>query len=516
MKIRKATTLDLESILDIYAGAREFMRQTGNGNQWKNIYPTREIIEDDIKRENLYAVCEDEIIHAVFAFIPGVDPTYNEINGKWLNDKPYAAMHRVASAGKKKGMLHECVKYALQHTYNIKIDTHHDNKVMQHQLEKEGFVRCGIIKLANGEPRIAYQKETKTMKIEEIDKNFKPTSACGRDDIVFIDCMKKPIKIFGLLMPTEEEGFFRRVPKDIADGTNEGVALLSKHTAGGRVKFKTNSPFIAIQAKLHEIGKMPHFATTGSAGFDLYKNEGGEDIYRGTFFPPYNLEDGFEFLLDVGATERDYTINFPLYSGVKELKIGLKAGSSLSEAAGYEITDPIVYYGSSITQGGCASRPGNAYQAIISRKLNCDHINLGFSGSARGEDIMGDYIAGLKMSAFVLDYDHNAPTATHLEETHEKFFKQIREKNPELPVIMMSRPQIYLSEDEKRRRDIVKKTYENAMAKGDKNVYFVDGSEIMKIFGGDSGTVDYCHPNDLGFMCMAEALLPHLKRIFNK
>jgi len=108
MKIRKATTSDLETVLDIYAGAREFMRQTGNGNQWKNIYPTREIIEDDIKRENLYAVCEDEIIHAVFAFIPGVDPTYNEIDGKWLNDKPYAAMHRVASAGKKKGMLHEC------------------------------------------------------------------------------------------------------------------------------------------------------------------------------------------------------------------------------------------------------------------------------------------------------------------------------------------------------------------------------------------------------------------------
>lgn len=158
MITKKVTMAELDTVLSIYAGAREFMRQTGNANQWKNVYPTREIVESDIEKGNLYAVCENNEIHAVFAFIPGVDPTYNEIDGAWLNDRPYAAMHRVASAGKKKGMLHECVNYALQQADNIKIDTHHDNKVMQHQLEKEGFVRCGIIKLENGEPRIAYQR----------------------------------------------------------------------------------------------------------------------------------------------------------------------------------------------------------------------------------------------------------------------------------------------------------------------------------------------------------------------
>ena len=115
MTVRKVLYTELEEILKIYAGARDFMRQTGNANQWKNIYPPKETVEDDIKKENLYAVCEDGEIHAVFAFIHGIDPTYNEIDGKWLNDKPYSAMHRVASAGKKKGMLHECVRYALQH-----------------------------------------------------------------------------------------------------------------------------------------------------------------------------------------------------------------------------------------------------------------------------------------------------------------------------------------------------------------------------------------------------------------
>lgn len=158
MIVRPAILNDMSIILDIYATARNFMRNTGNADQWKNIYPPKDLLEKDIENGNLYVVCEDSEIHSVFAFIPGVDPTYNEIDGAWLNDKPYAAIHRVASAGKKKGMLHECVNYALQHSDNIKIDTHHDNKVMQHQLEKEGFVRCGIIKLENGEPRIAYQK----------------------------------------------------------------------------------------------------------------------------------------------------------------------------------------------------------------------------------------------------------------------------------------------------------------------------------------------------------------------
>ena len=158
MTIRKAKVNDLNIILEIYAIARRYMKDTGNANQWKNFYPPKELLENDIQKENLYVVCEDSEIYAVFAFIPGIDPTYNEIDGAWLNDLPYSAIHRVASSGKKKGMLHECVNYALQHCDNIKIDTHHDNKVMQHQLEKEGFVRCGIIKLENGEPRIAYQK----------------------------------------------------------------------------------------------------------------------------------------------------------------------------------------------------------------------------------------------------------------------------------------------------------------------------------------------------------------------
>lgn len=355
------------------------------------------------------------------------------------------------------------------------------------------------------------------MRIEDIDKNFKPTSACGEENVVFVDCLKSPIKLYGVIPPENDRNYFVRLPEDISKNTNEGVAVFNYHTAGGRIKFKTDSNYIVIRAKLNNLGKMPHFALTGSVGFDLYKNKGGEDIFVGSFFPPFDITDGYESLIYVGEnTLTEYTINFPLYTGVVKLEVGLRSDAVLSEASEYQITTPVVYYGSSITQGGCASRPGNSYQGIISRKLNCDHINLGFSGSARGEDIICDYISGLNMSAFVLDYDHNAPTSEHLQLTHEKFFSRIREKNPDLPIIMLSRPKLRLTEDEIRRRDIVKATYENAVAKGDKNVYFIDGSDIFKIFGGDSCTVDDCHPNDLGFMCMAEILIPYLRKVLYK
>ena len=107
------------------------------------------------------------------------------------------------------------------------------------------------------------------------------------------------------------------------------------------------------------------------------------------------------------------------------------------------------------------------------------------------------------MSVYVMDYDHNAPTAEHLEKTHEKMYKCVRAAQPELPIIMVSCPECRLTEDQVKRRAIIRATYDRAIADGDENVYFIDGSTLTWRFGGDSGTVDGCHPNDLGFMCMA-------------
>ncbi len=181
----------------------------------------------------------------------------------------------------------------------------------------------------------------------------------------------------------------------------------------------------------------------------------------------------------------------------------------------YRNEKPVVYYGSSITQGGCACRPGNAYQAMIGRKYNLDHINLGFSGSAKGEPEMAEHIASLEMEAFVCDYDHNAPSLEHLQNTLPEFYRIIREKHPDLPVIFVTKPDILLRPDWcKERRDYIFSVYEEAKAKGE-NVYFIPGEELFAGENWDDCTVDRCHPNDLGFFRMAQRIGAELKKALN-
>lgn len=158
MQIKKATASDFTEITHIYARARALMRSTGNATQWKNTYPTDDIIRTDIENGNLHILFDEDGIQGVFALFPEGDPVYDRIEGAWLNDKPHAAVHRVASAGKKKGILSDCMRYCFSLFDNVKIDTHENNKIMQHQLEKAGFSPCGTITLANGEPRIAFQR----------------------------------------------------------------------------------------------------------------------------------------------------------------------------------------------------------------------------------------------------------------------------------------------------------------------------------------------------------------------
>ena len=317
---------------------------------------------------------------------------------------------------------------------------------------------------------------------------------------------EKPFKIYGIF---KENGVYKRLPESIAKTVNEGVYNLHTHTSGGRLRFVTDSPYIAIHTTMHNICKMCHFAFTGSIAYDLYV----DNNYAQTFIPPMEITDGYESIIDLGEKKlREITINFPLYSGVNDLYVGLQEGSNLSEAKPYKNEKPIVYYGSSITQGGCASRPGMSYQAMISRQFNYDYINLGFSGSAKAEPAIAEYISALDMSVFVYDYDYNSPTTEHLKESHERAFKIIREKNPELPVIMMSRPKHLLTDEEKERQNIVETTYKNAVAAGDKNVYFLNGAALTELCK-DNGTVDNCHPTDFGFASIAKALAEVLKDI---
>ena len=157
--IRNAIESDLLEIKSIVAKARELMKSSGNINQWVDGYPSIDVLLSDIRSGNAYLLLRENKAVAYFAMIDGPDPTYNLITkGSWLNDNSYGVLHRIASNGEAKGVFKEILLYASEHYSNIRIDTHHDNKIMQRLLEQNEFVYCGVIFLADGSPRLAYQR----------------------------------------------------------------------------------------------------------------------------------------------------------------------------------------------------------------------------------------------------------------------------------------------------------------------------------------------------------------------
>ena len=161
---RGAVRGDLPQILKIYAHARAVMKASDNPTQWGDNFPPQELLEEDIDSNRLFLYVVNGQIEAVFAFILGVDPTYAAIeDGQWLDDTlPYGTVHRLASAGKHKGVGKAVLDWSMEHCQSLRADTHADNKIMQHLLEKNGFTRCGVIHVADGSPRFAYQKPAPT------------------------------------------------------------------------------------------------------------------------------------------------------------------------------------------------------------------------------------------------------------------------------------------------------------------------------------------------------------------
>ena len=164
MYIRKTTMEDLPRLEEIFAYARAQMKKNGNPNQWGDHRPARETLINDIHHEISHVLVEDDKIYGTFVFFIGDDPTYHVIeDGAWLNDEPYGVIHRVASDGTKKGMMGQVTAYAKSQCSNLRIDTHHDNHIMQHAVEKYGFKKCGIIYTDDGTARLAYHYAAECM-----------------------------------------------------------------------------------------------------------------------------------------------------------------------------------------------------------------------------------------------------------------------------------------------------------------------------------------------------------------
>lgn len=158
LEVRDAIINDLDKIMDIYACAKSYMNQNGNPTQWRDGYPSRELIIDDINNKRAKVIYEQTDIYGVFALFDGIEPTYININGAFLNEEPYLTIHRIASNQKKHGVFKAALDYVLSINKNIRIDTHKNNLTMQKLFEKYGFVYCGIIHVKDGTERLAYQK----------------------------------------------------------------------------------------------------------------------------------------------------------------------------------------------------------------------------------------------------------------------------------------------------------------------------------------------------------------------
>ena len=341
------------------------------------------------------------------------------------------------------------------------------------------------------------------------------------DGIVWFDAQEKPFNLVGFEW-IEQDSVYRRLPINPDWEITKHVDGLSNHTAGGQVRFSTNSKKILVKLELAGRSNMYHMPATGQSGFDLYVRDYGVQRYiRTTRFAHDSVNYQYELYKSDESKFHNFTLNFPLYNGVKSLQIGIEQGSILQAPPAFSFNGKIVIYGTSITQGGCVTRPGMAYSNILSRKLDAQFINLGFSGNGKGEPALANLINQITdVSFIILDYEANAGKT--IKNSLDPFIEILREKHPETPILIMSKikyASYYKGSPNNKLyyelRDFQQNLVDERVAAGDENIYFLDGSKVL---GDDyyECAVDGVHPSDLGSDRIANALLTKIQDILSK
>lgn len=336
----------------------------------------------------------------------------------------------------------------------------------------------------------------------------------------WVSPFQQPVQVVGFPW-LEQDKIYRRLPKNPRWPLPPAVDTLADCTAGGQIRFATRSPRLALRVRLAAPAGMYHMPATGQCGFDCYIGEAGKQRYLSTT-PRYDhTQRGYEgVMFDAGNNDelKNITLNFPLYQGVEEVWLGLEPDAEVLSPPSYERGGRVIFYGTSITQGGCASRPGMAYTNILSRRINREFINLGFSGNGKGEPELAHLISEIPDPAcYVLDYDANVASVESMRETLPEFVRILRAAHPDTPILVISRipsaNEYYNREAHKKRIEksqAQREAVEKLQSQGDQNISFLDGETLM----GDEyleSTVDGSHPTDLGFWLMANALEPVLK-----
>lgn len=323
------------------------------------------------------------------------------------------------------------------------------------------------------------------------------------------------VKVFGI-PEFYKTGKLERLPESLRK-ILPSLDKLGRRTGSGRIGFRTDSKTVNVTIEFETLGFDIGMGVYSCQSADIIIGDRTKALLSG-FICPRNYENKrFGGSFTKSDEMQDVTIFLPRNEILKEVFIEVEDDADVEPPTPYKYDKPVVYYGSSITEGGHTQRLTNAYPTIISRRLDTDFINFGFSGAAKGEIEMAEHIASLEKSVLVMDYDHNSPNPEHLKATHEPFFKCIRALNPDLPVVFISRPDYdYCPEESEKRRLIIRKTYENAVAAGDGNVWFIDGRTLFGDVDRDMCVGDRIHPNDLGHYRMANVIEPVIRSILEK
>lgn len=373
-----------------------------------------------------------------------------------------------------------------------------------------------------------YSYDDKIMDAEYVKVSSLDESLVARknDGFLCLTLSTPQFDLGGLIHPDDNMGEFYRVPYERKDEflsnliEKASYTTLLNHTTGGTVRFRTNADEILVMGRLEQEGRGDHASYMGLSGLEVYVGTGNDRVYceeRGqtivgsSFTETVKLPEGY----------KEVMITLPNYSGIQTLYIGLPADAEIAAPTERDHA-PLLYYGTSITQGACASRSSLAFANLTARWLNTDLIHLGFSGSGRGEQIMADFMASYAndVSAFVMNYDANSP-ASEMRERCYPVYKTVRDANPDLPIFLMTCP--YFNDVREGFREecyeIMKDTYERAIAEGDTNVYLIDCRDVfpeeLHVLR-DNGVVDYCHLTDTGMYYTAREIYAMVKEVLEK
>lgn len=317
---------------------------------------------------------------------------------------------------------------------------------------------------------------------------------------------------------------YSRLPAYLESKVRPGVWNLGKHTAGEYLRFRTNSHIIKVRWGHSCRMSMRHMTDIGCRGLDLYMWDDGKWWFAGAAFPVDKEESESTLVYSLDGTMHECMMYLSLYDGLSHLEIGIEEGASLLPAelnSPRQDLKPIIMYGTSILQGGCANRPGMAYTNIISRRLDRTVINLGFSGNAKIDDSIAEFMASYPAPAmYVLDYVPNC-TAKMVTDSTAKFVRILSDAHPETPIVFVELHQYANWHFHTKNaastiecNKALKAEYKKLIKAGYKNLYYIDNKNLN---GSDcEATVDGTHLTDLGMLRYADKVTPILKSILNK